>query len=53
MTATGSYLEGLEPFGVSQRELATTKSGMPFYDGSPHQYEDWKAKVEAALELGS
>ena len=49
MTATGSYLEGLEPFGGSQRELAVTKTGMPMFDGSPHQYEDWKAKVEAAV----
>ena len=49
MTATGTYLDGLEPFGSGQRELATTKAGMPFYDWSPHQYEDWKAKVEAAV----
>ena len=49
MTATGSYLEGLEPFGGSIREMSVTKTGMPIFDGSPHQYEDWKAKVEAAV----
>ena len=49
MTATGSYLEGLEPFGGSSREMSVTKAGLPIFDGSPHQYEDWKAKVEAAV----
>ena len=49
MTATGSYLEGLEPFGGNVREMSVTKYGLPIFDGSPHQYEDWKAKVEAAV----
>ena len=53
MSAISSYLDGLVPFGNDARELGTMKDGTPYYDGSPHQFEDWRSKVEASVQGAS
>ena len=47
--SAGSYLDGLLPFGADSQPLQNRKDGTLMYDGSPHQFEDWKAQVEVQV----